>query len=119
MFQDLFPSESAGDGMIRRQYFKRNDGQGQGTGVQRVSCKNCGFTGCDTSRHDNSGGTLDGNGALGATSVQSGSASDSADGNQAHNKGGGCPLCGSKNYKTGHSQYDEFADKKDGENILI
>lgn len=61
---------------------------------------------------------MDGNGAMGATSVQSGSDSDSADGLQAHSNGGGCPLCGSKNYMVGHNSYNEFADRKNDE-VLI
>lgn len=115
LFKDFFPSESAGDGLRRKPYYKESDGQGLGLKLRRYSCQNCGFTGCDSVRHDHSGGTLDGNGALGATSLQSDGDGDqqSGDGLQAHSVGGGCPLCGSKNYMAGNPRYNEFQDRKD------
>lgn len=114
MFKDFFPSKTAGDGLIRRQYLKQSDGQGLGPNLHRVGCRICGFLGCNTDGDDHSGGSMTGNGALGATSLQSDGdgAQQSGDGLQVHNAGGGCPLCGSKNYKAGNPGYNEFADRK-------
>lgn len=101
----MFPSETAGDGRIRRQYLRDRDGQGNGLKLRRVACKNCGFPGCDLVRHDHSGGSLDGSGAGGAITQQG----SGADANQAYNSGGGCPLCYSKNFYGSRRRRDEFS----------
>ena len=107
--QSVWPSETAGDGKIRRQYLKLEDGQGGGLKLRRVSCRNCGFPGADLVRHDHSGGSLDGNGAGGAISLQSNGdgTQQEGDGNQTYSVGGGCPLCFSKNFY-GSAGRDEF-----------
>lgn len=109
--------------MIRRQYIKTSDGQGGGVSLRRVSCKNCGFPGCDLFKHDHSGGSLAGDGAGGSISLQAVSASDTGsqqegDGNQAYNVGGGCPLCMSKAYY-GSSGPDEFESSSVFHDVLI
>lgn len=107
--QSIFPTETQGDGRIRRQYLKAFDGQGGGVKTRRVSCRICGFPGADLVQHDNSGGSLAGDGAGGAISLQSDGEGDQqgGDGNQTYNRGGGCPLCFSKNFH-GPRQFDEF-----------
>lgn len=107
----VFPTETAGDGRIRRQYLKQSDGQGGGRKRRRVSCRNCGFPGCDLDRHDHSGGSLDGSGAGGTVTLQSNGDGDQqgADGNQEYRFGGGCPMCFSKNFYGSGVSRDEFA----------
>ena len=77
--QTVWPSETAGDGRIRKPYLKERDGQGLGLTLRRVSCAQCGFPGADLVKHDHSGGSLAGDGA-GGTITQQGSG---ADANQA------------------------------------
>lgn len=106
----MFPTVSGGDGRIRRQYLKERDGQGGGLKLKRVACGNCGFPGVDLVRHNTSGGTLDGSGALGPVTLQSNGSGtqQEADGNQTYRNGGGCPLCGSAN-ALGKNRFDEFS----------
>lgn len=99
----MFPTPTQGDGRVRPAYRKTTDGQGRSVSTRRVSCGVCGFTGADLNRDDHSGGTLDGSGALGPITQQG----SGADGNQAFRNGGGCGLCGSKNYHATR-RYDEF-----------
>ena len=110
----LFPTETAGTGKVLPQYLKLSDGQGNGLKLRRVSCRQCGFPGCDLVKHDSSGGSLSGNGAMG-TIIQQGSG---ADGNQAYNRGGGCPLCGSKNYRGIGRRFDEFTETSKFSNVI-
>lgn len=86
--EKLFPTSTSGDGRLRRQYRNTSDEQGKGTTLRRVSCGTCGFPGADASKHDHSGGNLTGDGAWGTASG----------GDRSYITGGGCPLCGSKNF---------------------
>ena len=104
--KSLWPSETAGSGRILKPYLKERDGQVLGLNLRRVSCAQCGFPGCDLVKHDHSGGSLSGDGAMGAVPPQETGAGDL---NQAYNSGGGCPLCGSKNFFSNGRRYDEFA----------
>ena len=111
--QTLFPTETAGSGEVLPQYRKLTDGQGNGLKLRRVSCRQCGFPGCDLYKHDSSGGSLDGNGAGGAVSLQSNGsgAQQDGDGNQTYNKGAGCPMCFTKNYYGRGKAFDEFSQR--------
>ena len=103
IYPSLFPTPTAGSGEVLAPYRKLTDGQGRSVSTIRVSCAQCGFPGADKSKHDHGGGTLDGSGGLGVITQQG----TGADGDQAYNSGGGCPLCGSKNY-TGRRRIDEL-----------
>ena len=108
--ESLFPTETAGDGRVRRQYLRDKDGQGTGIKLRRVSCAQCGFPGADLVKHDHSGGSLDGSGAGGTVSLQShGDGTQyGADGLQVYRAGGGCPMCLSKNFYGARKRRDEF-----------
>lgn len=101
MFQPLWPSSTAGDGCVRKQYRQEWDGQGFGRKLRRVACKLCGFTGANLDRDDHSGGTYSGDGGLG----------DISSGNREVSAGGGCQFCGSKNYAGAPSRRDEFTQR--------
>jgi len=95
-FRPIFPSPTAGDGILRPNNARtgKNQPNAKPSPRRKVKCKICGFL-ADLSRHDNSGGSLEGSGALGNFTSHS---SDSNVKEQAYRVGGGCPLCGSKNY---------------------
>ena len=102
-FDDIFPTETKGDGRIRSN--NRNDGSAQGKASfkKKVPCRQCGFM-LDYSRDDHSGGDLDGDGAGGGVTkteetvtLTGGVTMTENVGDQDFRKGAGCPLCFSKN----------------------
>lgn len=124
-FTDMFPSETRGDGLMRKNNAETGAAQGRGGTKRKVRCQQCGFL-VDINAVDHSGGSFDGNGAGGAVttvtdsgtmlsgeSVNAGhyynvgdSGYDSSapttektryQGSQAVKKGAGCPFCFSKN----------------------
>ena len=103
----MFPTETAGDGLVRPPYRRAHDGQGRAVSTRRVSCGICGFPGVDTNKHDSGGGSLAGDGAGGIITQQG----SGADANQAYNTGGGCPLCMSKNYIGRKMNADDFVSR--------
>jgi len=109
-FIDMWPSETRGDGMVRKNNANTGGAQGKGTLLRKMACRLCGFI-FDASAVDHSGGSIDGEGAGGAvaTAVVSNpcSAPPSINGQtfthtenigtQAYRRNAGCPLCFSKN----------------------
>lgn len=109
-FEDVWPSESRGDGKIRKNNSRTGGAQGKGTLLRKAPCQLCGFIN-DLNAIDHTGGSLDGNGAYSnpvpavATSPVSGPPSilgaiathteNYAD--QTLGKNNGCGNCGSKN----------------------
>lgn len=98
-FRPIFPSLTAGDGIMRPNNARSGKEQpnAKPSPRKKVKCKNCGFP-ADLSRHDNSGGSLEGSGAGGDFTAHS---SDSNVKEQAYRVGGGCPHCFSKAYYGG------------------
>lgn len=84
--EDVYPTETAGDGKIRSNNIHTGGQQGKISGIYKARCQICGFP-LDVSKNDTSGGSLDGDGAGGAVD---------ANGDQAYRHGAGCPLCFSK-----------------------
>lgn len=109
-FADLWPSESRGDGKIRKNNIRTGGAQGKGTLLRKAPCKLCGFPG-DLNAIDHTGGSLDGKGGYGevtplvATSPVSGppdilgnSVTHTENyGDQTIGINNGCALCGTKN----------------------
>jgi len=119
-FEDIFPSETRGDGLMRPNNARTGGAQGKGSNKRKVRCQQCGFL-VNINTVDYSGGSLDGRGAGGAVTqsadvgdisngetTDSGHPDESSDGDteygplhyvgeQAHRKGAGCPFCFSKN----------------------
>jgi hypothetical protein len=109
-FVDIFPTETRGDGNVRRNNYITGAAQGKGTLLRKAPCSVCGFIN-DLTAIDHSGGSIDGLGAGGTialgTSTWKTSAPPSINGNnytatesygtQALRKNSGCALCFSKN----------------------
>ena len=119
-FQNVFPSETSGDGFMRPNNSRTGASQGRGGFKRKVRCQICGFL-VDINKVDYSGGSLDGQGAGGVVTesadvgtlnngdtTDSGHPNESSDGGtaygpthsvgeQAIRKGGGGPFCFSKN----------------------
>lgn len=109
-FEDLWPSESRGNGNVRRNNANTGGAQGKGTLLRKAPCRLCGFVN-DLTAIDHSGGSIDGEGAGGAvaTATVSFPVSGPPDilgntvtateniGTQAVRKNAGCALCFSKN----------------------
>jgi hypothetical protein len=109
-WEDIWPTETRGDGKVRKNNANTGGAQGKGTLLRKAPCDKCGFVN-DLTAIDHTGGSLDGNGAMGAitlgTSTWNTSAPPSINGQtytgtesygtQAHNKNAGCGHCGSKN----------------------
>lgn len=102
-WQDIFPSESKGNGQVAKNNKRTGAAQGRSSLVRKAKCRLCGFPN-DLSRVDHSGGSLDGNGAGGDvnTSIQtsvtaSGVTHTEAVGEQAYRNNSGCALCFTKN----------------------
>lgn len=110
IFDDLWPSETRGNGNLKKNNVNTGGAQGKGTLLRKLSCRLCGFI-FDATAVDHSGGSLDGEGAGGsvatATSTWNTSAPPSITGQvytasetygtQAYRKNAGCPLCFTKN----------------------
>lgn len=102
-FQDLWPSETRGDGKVVKNNQRDGSAQGKGSLIKKAHCRLCGFPN-DLISIDHSGGSLDGNGACYLVSsgtvtygtVGDGTATETY-GNPGVRPGAGCALCGSKN----------------------
>ncbi len=70
-FADLWPSETRGDGAVRRNNANTGGAQGKGTLLRKAPCRLCGFVN-DLSAVDHSGGSIDGMGAGGAAKADCG-----------------------------------------------
>jgi hypothetical protein len=101
--QDAFPSETKGDGLLRKNNIRTGALQGPGSFKRKVKCQICGHL-VDIQKVDHSGGSDDGNGAGGKITVTTNDIKDK-DGNvigteyvpdQKYSKNAGCPLCFSK-----------------------
>ncbi len=109
-FADLWPSETRGDGNVRKNNANTGGAQGKGTLLRKAPCRLCGFVN-DLTAIDHSGGSIDGEGAGGAvaTATVSFPVSGPPDvrgntvtateniGTQAYRRAAGCGLCFSKN----------------------
>lgn len=109
-FLDLWPSETRGDGNVRKNNANTGGAQGKGTLLRKAPCRLCGFIN-DLSAIDHSGGSIDGEGAGGGITVATVSFPVSAPvgiggaptvameniGTQAYRKNSGCALCFSRN----------------------
>lgn len=102
-FAPLFPSETRGDGKLRANNKESGGLLGSGSFKKKVSCSNCGFM-LDLNRDDVSGGSDSGNGAGGRIAVETvsltqpgGETYTEYSPDQSFAKGGGCPMCFSKN----------------------
>lgn len=107
-FENTFPTETRGDGKIRPNNARTGGNQGKASFKRKATCKMCGYL-LDLNRDAHDGGTMDGNGAMRsvtkstATSTVNGVTYTEPYGSQSQAKGGGCPLCGSRNGTTGQS----------------
>ena len=107
---DMWPSETRGNGQVRKNNANTGGAQGKGTLLRKLACNKCGFI-FDASAVDHTGGSIDGEGAGGGITTAVVSAPTSAPpsingqtythseniGTQAYRKNAGCPLCFSKN----------------------
>ncbi len=103
MFDQLWPTESRGDGKVRRNNVHTGSAQGKSNLVRKAPCQLCGFPN-DLTAVDHSGGSLDGEGAGGAITstlvsapVTGGGVHTEYVGTQALRLNSGCALCFSKN----------------------
>lgn len=102
LHESMFPSDSAGDGLLVPNNVITGATQGIGSFRRKAHCKQCGFL-LDLFRDDTTGGSLDGNGAISVaketrTYVTSGGTTVTEYvGVSSSGKGAGCPHCGSKN----------------------
>ena len=114
IFEDVFPSESKGDGMIRPNNVKPGWSQGAASFKRKVRCQQCGFL-VDIQKVDHSGGDYEAAGAGGGITTDGSALTPVVDaeghtiykeitgdpaehtGVQAHRKGSGCPFCFSRN----------------------
>lgn len=106
----LWPTETRGDGNLRKNNTRTGAAQGKSSLVRKAPCKLCGFIN-DMTRVDHSGGSIDGEGAGGAITTATSSAPVSSPpdilgrtfthtenaGTQAYRNAAGCALCFSKN----------------------
>ena len=102
-FENAFPTETKGDGLLRPNNANTGAAQGKGGTKKKVKCQICGFL-FDANKVDYAGGSLDGQGAAGAVTqstdtgtLSNGDSYSETYGNQAYKKNAGCPLCFSKN----------------------
>lgn len=121
VFDPLWPSETKGNGNIVKNNKNTGAGQGIASFVLKAKCKQCGFP-LDLNRNDTTGGSLDGNGAGGAIStstytatLSNGDTHTEQAGSQAYNQGAGCPLCFSKN--SSHNKLDQSQNVKPFDSI--
>lgn len=109
-FNDLWPSETRGNGNVRKNNANTGGAQGKGTLLRKAPCRLCGFIN-DLTAIDHSGGSIDGEGAGGAVATDTVSFPVSGPpdilgntvtateniGTQSERKNAGCALCFSKN----------------------
>jgi len=67
-FEEVFPTETKGDGRVVENNLKTGGEQGRGSSKRKVKCKQCGFP-FDVSKNDTSGGSSQGDGAGGTVSI--------------------------------------------------
>lgn len=101
--EDVFPSETKGDGNLVSNNLRTGAAQGRSSLVRKVHCQFCGFP-FDATKVDHTGGSLDGNGGGGAITstttsytYANGVTLSITAGNQAYSRNSGCPLCFSRN----------------------
>lgn len=109
-FDDLWPTETRGDGKLVANNLRTGAAQGKSSMVRKAHCVLCGFPN-DLVRIDHSGGSIDGLGAGGQVTTSTVSAPVSSVGlhdlsngkhtenigTQAYRNASGCALCFSKN----------------------
>lgn len=102
-FADEWPSETRGDGKVRRNNSHTGAAQGKGTLLRKAPCRLCGFLN-DLTAIDHSGGSIDGQGAGGGITtatvtytVTDGTTATENTGTQALRRGSGCCFCFTKN----------------------
>lgn len=109
-FDDVWPTETRGDGKVVKNNARTGAAQGKSSLVRKAHCVLCGFIN-DLTRIDHSGGSIDAEGAGGAVTTAVASAPvgspGSINGNmythtenygsQAYRNASGCALCFSKN----------------------
>ncbi len=106
---DLWPSESRGNGNVRKNNARTGGAQGKGTLLRKAPCRLCGFIN-DLTAIDHTGGSIDGEGAAGGIATatvsfpvsgppsilgQTVTATENI-GTQSVRKNAGCALCFSK-----------------------
>lgn len=103
VFQDLWPSETFGDGKIVRNNQRDGSAQGKGSLLKKAHCILCGFPN-DLIAIDHSGGSLNGNGACylissGTVTYQlnNGDSASETYGDPGISPDSGCANCGTKN----------------------
>lgn len=102
-YEDLWPSESRGNGNVVRNNSRDGSAQGKGSFIRKASCRMCGFMN-DLAAIDHEGGSMDGNGACFVSSTATATVTLASGATHAENygepgvrRGAGCALCGSKN----------------------
>lgn len=102
-FDELWPSETSGNGQVVLNNSRNGAAQGKGSFLLKAHCRLCGFPN-DMSRTDHSGGSLDGNGAGGSVSLSTvtatlnnGTTHTEGVGTQSFRNASGCALCFTKN----------------------
>lgn len=109
-FENIWPTETRGNGVVRKNNLITGAAQGKGSLIRKAPCRLCGFPN-DLTAIDHSGGSIDGEGAGGqiTTSTVSFPVSAPQDvvgqittsteniGTQSLRRGAGCALCFSKN----------------------
>lgn len=112
LFDDLWPSETYGDGQLVANNSNTGAAQGKSNMIRKAHCRLCGFPN-DASSIDHTGGSLDGNGAGGAITnttsswtLPNGTTATETYGTQAYNMASGCALCFSKNSMAAESDVE-------------
>jgi len=111
-FDNVWPTETKGDGVVRRNNSRTGAAQGKSSMIRKAPCRLCGFLN-DLTRIDHSGGSIDGEGAGGGITTSTVTANTSAPpspvgamsnythseniGTQVYRNAAGCALCFSKN----------------------
>jgi hypothetical protein len=100
---DFWPTESRGDGKVRKNNARTGAAQGKSSLIRKAPCRLCGWLN-DLTAIDHSGGSLDGEGAGGSittatasVTLLNGTVHTENYGTQALRKNSGCALCFSKN----------------------
>lgn len=103
VFDDVWPSETRGDGNIVKNNRRDGSAQGKGSFIKKAHCRLCGVPN-DLISIDHSGGSLDGNGACYVISTATvtyqllnGQTASETYGDPGIRKNSGCMLCGTKN----------------------
>lgn len=109
-FDEVWPSETRGDGIVRKNNIRTGAAQGKSNLIRKAPCRLCGFLN-DMVKVDHSGGSIDGEGAAGNITLATASVPTSAPasingvsythtepyGTQAYRVNSGCALCYTKN----------------------